>query len=452
MKEALKRYKEALMPRRVVVTGLGMVSPLGPNVEISWKRLIAGESGIVPIDIPFVKNIKVAGIVSDFDPAVALKGFVEKKDLRRISRPAQFAAAAAIEACRDARLIVEENKVKNGINPNGVSLRIATGLGGGFHISKVSEVAKVGGDSSPFDVLQILSGRVASVPGMKIGFKGSVEAPEAECAGANMAITDGEKEIVSDSEVDFVLVGGAESTIEHVSLNVFDGAKALSYETDPKKASRPFDKNRKGFVMGEGAAILILEEKRHAEKRGAKIYAELAGYGNTSDAHHDTAPSPDGEGAIRAMEKAIKKMGGLPKKGLIFFLAHGTGTEINDPIELSAINKVMKKHGHNDFAISSTKGATGHSLAAAGGFNAVFGSMAMKEGILPPTINLENPIDEAQGIDIVANKARKAKPVLVFSNALGFGGINSVIIFKKYRMGFLRRAEKFLKKKFDRKK
>jgi len=446
MKEALKRYKEALMPRRVVVTGLGMVSPLGPNVEISWRRLIAGETGIVPIDMPFVKNVKVAGVVSDFDPAVALKGFVEKKDLRRISRPAQFAAAAAIEACRNSGLIDEENKVKDGINPNGVSLRIATGVGGGFHISKVSEVAKAGGDSSPFDVLQILSGRVASVPGMKIGFKGSVEAPEAECAGANMAITDGEKEIVSDSEVDFVLVGGAESTIEHVSLNVFDGAKALSYEADPKKASRPFDKNRNGFVMGEGAAILILEEKRHAEKRGAKIYAELVGYGNTSDAYHDTAPSPDGEGAIRAMEKAIKRMGGLPKKGLIFFIAHGTATEKNDPIELSAINKVMEKHKHKDFAVSSPKGATGHPLAAAGGFGAVFGLKAMEEEILPPTINLEDPIDEARGIKIIANTAEKGKPVLVFSNALGFGGINSVIVFKKYNRGVLVNIERFVKK------
>jgi len=399
--------------------------------------------------MPFVKKIKVAGIISDFDPAVALKDFVEKKDLKRISRPAQFAAAAAIEACRDSGLIDEENKIKDGINPNGVSLRIATGIGGGFHISKVSEVAKAGGDSSPFDILQILSGRVASVPGMKIGFKGSVESAEAECAGANMAITDGEKEIVGDDEVDFTLAGGAEGTIEHVALNAFDGAKALSYETDPKKASRPFDKNRNGFVMGEGAAVLILEEKRHAEKRGAKIYGELAGYGNTSDAHHDTAPHPEGEGAIRAMEKAIKMMGGLPKRGLIYFHAHGTGTEINDPIELSAIKKVMEKHKHKEFAVSSTKGATGHPLAAAGGFGAVFGLKAMKEEILPPTINLENPIDEAQGIDIVANIARKAKSVLVIDDALGFGGINSVIIFKRYKRGVIGDLIFFLKNSFS---
>lgn len=424
--------------RRVVVTGLGMVSPLGLDVETSWKRLIAGESGIVPINIKYTQ-IKVAGLVKDFDSEIALEGFVSKKDLRRISRPAQFSTAATIEAMRNAGLLNEgehtagENHLKKrkGIKSYRIGGEIGTGVGGSPYVAELSEKLKAGGRITPTDLLLMLPERVASVPSMTLGLKGSWEMISTACASGNRAIANGYKEIVMN-DADIMVVGGAESVFHPAVLEAFSISGALANETDAKeapRASRPFDKKRKGFVISEGAAMLILEEKNHAEKRGAKILAELVGYGNTSDAFSDTAPS--GEGAERAMEIAIEKMGGLPKKGTIYIHNHGTGT-LFDYVEIAAIKKVIvDNHNHKDVVMSSTKGATGHGLAVAGAAGAVFGIKAMEEGVLPPTINLNEPMDEASGVDLVPNKSRKKEIVLFINNSFGFGGLNTVTIFQK---------------------
>jgi len=420
--------KEMVSPRRIVVTGMGMISPLGLDVKTSWQRLIAGETGIVPIDLPFVKNIKVAGeIGKKFDPNILLEGFVLPKDLRRISTPARFALAAAIEACREARLL-DGKKLKDEIDPNKAGVGIGTGIGGGYNISEISERIKRGEECSPFDILNLLPDRIASVVAIKLGLKGPLAMPAAACATGNLAITFGYDMI--KRKADIMIVGGAEATIEHVGLNTFDGAKALSRETDPRKASRPFDKNRTGFVMSEGASVMVLEEREHALRRGAKILAEMVGYGNTSDAFHDTAPN--GEGAERAMEEAIEQMGGLPESGLTYVHAHGTGTPMNDKTEIPVIKRVVyDRHKLKEVAVSSTKGATGHMIGAAGSTGAVFSVKAIVEGVLPPTINLEEPMDEAVGMDLVPNVARKAQPVIAINNSFGFGGFNIVTIFKK---------------------
>lgn len=416
--------RKFITDRGVVVTGLGMISPLGLNVESNWKRLIAGETGIVPINIPFVENIKVAGLVKNFDPKTALDGFVEQKALRRISLSAQYALSAAIEACKEAGLF-DRDKLKGGIDPNKAGVEIGTGIGGGFHIAEVSEKVKEGKKCTPSDILLILPERVASVVSMSLGFKGPGGMPSAACATGNYAITLGYNNIKRNADI--MLVGGAESTVNHVSLNAFDAARALSRESDPQKSSRPFDKERNGFVMGEGAAVMVLEEREHAIKRGAGILAEMIGYGNTLDAYSDTAPN--GEGAERAMEEAIEGMGGLPKEGVIYVHAHGTGTQFDD-VEISAIRNVfMDRHGHKDIAVSSTKGATGHMIGGAGAAGAIFSILALREGILPPTINLDNPMDEARGINLVPNQAQKVKPVVVFNNSFGFGGFNVVTVF-----------------------
>lgn len=422
--------------RRVVVTGLGMISPLGLNVETSWQRLIAGESGIVSIDIPYTQ-IKVAGLVKDFDPEVALKGFVPKKELKRISRPAQFSTAAIIEAMKNAGLLNEgehvpgENHIGEEIDANRMGGEIGTGVGGSPYVAELSEKLKAGERIAPSDLLLMLPERVASVPSMKLGMKGPWEMISTACGSGNRAITNGYNQIFLN-KADVMVVGGTESVFHPAVLEAFYISGALANETDldeAYRASKPFDKKRKGFVISEGATILILEEKNHAKKRGVKILAELVGYGNTSDAFSDTAPS--GEGAERAIEMAIKDMGGLPREGLIYVHAHGTATQ-KDDVEVMAVRKVMKKYGHSekDFAISSTKGATGHGLAVAGATGAVFGVKAMGEGILPPTINLEHPMDEALGIDLVPNKSKKGEIVLFMNNSFGFGGLNTVTVFR----------------------
>jgi 3-oxoacyl-[acyl-carrier-protein] synthase II len=421
--------KEIESKRRVVVTGLGLISPLGLNVEDSWKRLIAGETGIVSIDLPYVKNIKMAGIVKNFNPEIALNGFVTnfKKDLKKISRAVQFSTAAAIEASRDAGLFDAENKLK--VDSNNIGVRIGTGIGGATYIAEVAEKLKRGGECSPFDILQILLDRVSSIPSMRLGLKGPVAVTSAACATGQISMIDGYR-IIFAGDADLMLVGGAESTIEFTTINMFDSPRALSRDLDPINTRGPFDKKSTGFKVGEGGGVLVLEEKEHAKNRGAEIYAELVGYGDTGDAYHDTAPS--GEGAKRAIEKTIKKMGGLPKKGLIYFHAHATGTG-GDGVELNAIREEMEKHGHEEYAVSSTKGATAHMLGATGAASAIFAIKALNEGILPPTIHLVEPIDEATGIDLVPNTAKKAKPVLVFANGFGFGGMNGVVGFKIFQ-------------------
>lgn len=420
--------KELLIPRKIVVTGIGMITPLGLNVETTWNNLINGKSGITPIGIEHTK-IKVAGQIKEFDPNVALAGFVLPKDLRRrISRPAQLSTAAVIEAMRNAGLL-NGNKLKEGIDPDRVGVRIGTGIGGANLTPEISERIKAGQRITSFDVLRIEPERVATVVSIRLGLRGPVQAPSAACATGNIAITGGYQDIFSD-DADIMVVGGVESTLDYVTLNLFDAVGALSHETDPKKASqvsRPFDKARNGFVMSEGAGILILEEYEHAKKRGATILAELVGYGNTADAKDDVAPS--GEGAERAIRRAIEKAGGFPKGSSIYINAHGTSTDEGDRVEIIVIKNVFREH--SDLAVSSTKGATGHLMGGAGGVEAVIAVLALNKGILPPTINLKNPLDEAEGINLVPNEAQAKDVDRAVNNGFGFGGLNSVTVFKK---------------------
>lgn len=419
--------KEFDPKRRIVVTGIGMVTPLGLDTKSTWNNLVNGKSGIAPIDIEFTK-IKVAGQIKNFDQVSALSEFVLQKNLRRISRPSQLSTAAAIEALRNAGLL-NGNKLKDGIDPNRVGVRIGTGIGGANLITGVSERIKAGARVSPFDTLLVEPERVASVVSMSLGLKGPLAMPSAACATGNLAITDGYKDIMF-GDADIMLVGGVESTIEQVILNLFDAVGALSHESDPEKAqkaSRPFDKTRNGFVMSEGAGILVLEEFEHAKKRGAKILAELIGYGNTADAGDDTAPS--GEGAERAIKEAMRKSGGIPPEGLIYINAHATSTPAGDPVEILAIKSVFG--GRKELAVSSTKGSTGHLMGGAGGVEAAFSVLALSEGILPPTVNLDSPMDEASGINLVPNEAQKRQPNTAINNGFGFGGFNSVTVFRR---------------------
>jgi 3-oxoacyl-[acyl-carrier-protein] synthase II len=439
--------------RRIIITGMGMVSNLGLNVETTWRRLIKGESGIVPIDIPFTQ-VKVGGIIKDFNPETALdgfnleaalKGFIRKKDFRRLSRSVQFSTASAIEALKNAglneegididdKLIKDDylNHLKKGIDPTRVGVTVGTGVGGAHHIADITETVKAGKRVGPMALLNMLPERTASVVSMAIGAKGAPEMVSAACASGNKAITLA-AEHIKRGHVDIMLAGGTESVMVPGVLEAFLAAGALANELDPKeayRASRPFDKSRKGFVMSEGAGMIVLEEREHAVKRGVKILAELVGFGDTADAFHDTAPS--GEGAERAMELAIKEMGGLPKEGLIYIHAHGTATQ-KDDVEMGATRNVMKNNGRDEksFAVSSTKGAMGHGVGAAGAFGAIFSIKALNEGILPPTINLSDPMDEASGIDLVPNQAKNVQPVAAINNSFGFGGFNVVTIFEK---------------------
>jgi 3-oxoacyl-[acyl-carrier-protein] synthase II len=423
--------RKCLPQRRVVVTGMEAITPLGLNLKDTWKNLIAGESGIVPINIPFTE-VKIAGVVDGFDPKIALEGFVVPMGhLKRLSRAVQLSLGAAIGACRDAGLL-NGNKLKEAIDPVRVGVSIGTGIGGAPHISDVNERIKRGDKLDNVDALIMEPERVASVPSMKIGTKGEVEMVSGACASGNLAITHGYKSIYM-GDADIMIVGGAESMLNAGIIQAFYATGALANETDPKeayRASRPFDKTRKGFVISEGAAILILEEREHAIKREAKIYAEMVGYGNTADAGSDTAPS--GEGAERALKLALEKAGEIPADGVIYIHGHATGTQ-KDPTEIEAIRKTVIDN-HNKTLISSTKGSSGHLVGAAGALGSIFGIKAMLEKEVPPTLNLNDPVDEAKGIDLVPNKSKKVeeKIVLVLSNSLGFGGMNSVTGFKPF--------------------
>ncbi|MDO8504075.1 MAG: beta-ketoacyl-[acyl-carrier-protein] synthase family protein [bacterium] len=410
-------------PRRIVVTGMGMVTPLGLNVEESWRKLIAGESGISPFELPVGLKIKVAGSIKNFDPEKLLRGLVDARDLRRISRPAQLALVASFEALQNAGLLNDDGVVDPKIAIR-FGTQVGTGIGGAYEIAMVREKVLNGRRISPFDTLRIELERVATVVSMKFGLKGPIETPTAACATGNIAIVGGWKEIRL-GEADLMLCGGVESSLNEVTISLFDSMGAMSRNENPQSASRPFDKKRDGFVMGEGAGVLILEEYNHACRRGARILAELVGYANTADAAHDTNPS--GEGAVRAMRGATKKAGVVG--GDIYINTHGTSTPTGDLVEIKAIKEVFPDHSR--VVASSTKGAMGHTMGAAGAIESIISIKALGAGIIPPTLNLTDPIGEAEGLDLVPNQARKQRVDAVINNAFGFGGINSVIVFRR---------------------
>ena len=419
--------------RRIVVTGMGVVSPLGTGTEAAWARLIAGQSGLrrLPADLAPDVPAQVAGTVQskteDTEAGFDLDAAVPGKDQKKMDRFIQFALAAADEAIAQAKWAPETDAQKDR-----TATIIATGIGGFPAIAEAVRITDARGVRrlSPFTVPSFLANLAAGWVSIRHGFKGPLGAPVTACAAGVQAIGDAAR-LIRSGEADIAICGGAESTIDRVSLGSFAAARALgsAFNDEPTKASRPFDAARDGFVMGEGAGILVIEALDHALARGATPIAELVGYGTSADAFHLTAGPEDGEGAARAMRIALAQAAVEPA-AIDHLNAHATSTPVGDKGELAAIKAVFGE-GKGP-AISSTKSATGHLLGAAGGLEAVFTVLAIRDGVIPPTLNLENPDEAAAGLDLVALEARKADLNYALSNGFGFGGVNACVLFKKW--------------------
>jgi len=410
--------------RRVVITGLGVVTPLGNSVDVFWDNLIAGKCGVEKITAfdasPF--DTQIAAQVKDFDPAPA---FPSPKEIRRTDRYSQFGIYAAWQALKDSGLDLTKT------DPNHVGAFIGSGIGG---LQTTSEQLKVlfdrgPGRLSPFMIPMLISNMASGLVSMYFNLRGPNFATCSACATANHAIGEAWRTVkMGDANVMFA--GGAEATIVPIGIGGFCAMRAMSTRNDaPQKASRPFDKERDGFVMGEGSGVVVLEELEHAKARGAKIYAELAGYGNTADAHHLTAPSPGGEGASRCMKQALSN-GGLNITDISYVNAHGTSTPQGDIAETMAIKTVFGDYARK-LMVSSTKGATGHMLGAAGAVETIVCVKAIETDTIPPTINYEVPDPECD-LDYVPNAARKTKVNAIVNNSFGFGGHNATITAKKF--------------------
>jgi 3-oxoacyl-[acyl-carrier-protein] synthase II len=407
--------------RRVVVTGLGLVTPLGTGVEKTWKAICAGESGIGRITRfdPTGYDAQIAGEVKDFDPAQ----FIEKKEIKKMDTFIHYAVGAAQLAVDDACLKVAPEEATK------VGVYIGSGIGGLGSIEHYHDVlrAKGPGRVSPFfipmTIINLASGQVA----IRIGAKGPNSCAVTACATGNHCIGDAYR-LIQRGDADVMVAGGAEAAVTPLGVAGFASAKALSFRNDePTKASRPFDKDRDGFVLGEGAGVLVIEELEHALQRGVRIYGEIIGYGMNSDAYHITAPPEEGEGAVRCMELALKDAA-INRDQIGYINAHGTST-MADAIETRAIKQVFGEQAFR-IPVSSTKSMTGHLLGAAGGIEAVFSLLALFHGVLPPTINLDHP-DPACDLDYVPNKARPSAIKTALSNSFGFGGVNACLIFTR---------------------
>jgi len=410
--------------RRIVVTGLGLVTPLGTGVEKTWKPLCAGESGIGRITKfePTGYDAQIAGEVKDFDPAQ----FIEKKEIKKMDTFIHYAVGAALMAADDAGLKVTPEQATK------VGVYIGSGIGGLGSIENYYKILleKGPGRVSPFfipmTIINLASGQVA----IRLGAKGPNSCAVTACATGNHCIGDAYR-LIQRGDADVMVAGGAEAAITTLGVAGFAASKALSFRnSEPTKASRPFDKDRDGFVLGEGAGVVVLEELDHARRRGARIYAEVIGYGMNSDAYHITAPSEDGEGAVRCIELALKDAG-IPKDQVGYINAHGTST-MADAIETKAIKQVFGERAYR-IPVSSTKSMIGHLLGAAGGVEAIFSVLALYHGILPPTINLDHPDPECD-LDYVPHKARQANVNVALSNSFGFGGVNACLLFKKLHL------------------
>lgn len=408
--------------RRVVITGIGAVSPLGNDAHTSWENALAGKNGIGPLtrvnadDFP----AKVAAELKDFDPTK----FIDKKDVRKMDRFTHYAVASALMAVEDAKLTIDDS------NANRVGVWIGSGIGGMETFENQFETFLNRGYRrvSPFFVPMMIPDMATGQVSIFLGAKGFNSCTVTACATGTNSIGDAFK-VIQRGDADVMISGGTEAPITRMSIAGFCANTALTRNPDPETASRPFDKERDGFVIGEGAGIVVLEELEHALNRGAKIYAEVVGYGATGDAYHITAPAPEGEGGARAMKMAIDDAGITPDQ-IGYINAHGTSTDYNDKFETAAIKKVFGDYAYK-LAVSSTKSMTGHLLGAAGAVEAIFTAMALKEGILPPTMNLQNP-DPDCDLDYVPNEARKANVEYAMSNSLGFGGHNATLVLKKY--------------------
>lgn len=409
--------------RRVVITGLGAVTPLGNDVETTWANAVAGKNGVTEVTRVDASQFptKVAGEVKDFNPT----DFIDKKEARKMDRFTHFAIAASLMAIQDADLKVTDE------NAERVGVWIGSGIGGMGTFEENVRIFDQKGYRriSPFFVPMMIPDMAAGRVSMLIGAKGISACTTTACATGTNSIGDAFK-VIQRGDADVMITGGAEASLTDMSFAGFCSMKAMSTNPDPDSASRPFDANRDGFVMGEGAGILVLESLESALERGAHIYAELAGYGATSDAHHITAPSPGGEGGARAMRLALKDAGVSPEE-VGYLNAHGTSTPSNDSTETTAIKTVFGDYA-NQLPISSTKSMTGHILGATGGVEAVFTTKALVEGILPPTIHYETPDPECD-LDYIPNEARKVGNIsAAMSNSFGFGGHNATLVFTKY--------------------
>lgn len=406
--------------RRVVVTGMGLITPCGTGIARSWEALTKGESGVKPItsiDASMLQT-RFAGEVRDF----VADDFMDRKQTRRLDRYQQFAMAAAQMAIDDCGFVATEH------NAERAAVVVGSCVGGLANAEDATMAARPSspGKVSPFFILNVLINMAASHISIRYGFKGPNWSTNSACATSAHAIGEAYRLIQRD-EADVALAGGAEAPIGFMCIAGFNAIRALSTRNDePTRASRPFDVNRDGFVLGEGAAILVLEELAHAERRGAKIYAEVSGYGASSDAHHVTAPSPEHEGAQRCMRAALADAA-LDVSQIDYINAHGTSTPLGDAAEITAIKRVFGEQAYR-VPVSSTKSMTGHLTGAAGSAEAIISILAMQHGIIPPTINLEN-IDPAIDLDCVPNVARVATCNTVMTNSFGFGGTNASLIF-----------------------
>lgn len=416
--------------RRVVVTGLGLVTPLGCGVDHSWDGIISSRSGIVEIthcdvsDLP----VRVAGQVArGTEPGrFNADNYIEPKEQKKMDDFIHFAFGAATQAVEDAGIAAldEETALRTGV-------MIGSGIGGLHIIEETVLMMKEKGPRrvSPFFIPAALINLASGQISIKYGFKGPNHAVVTACSTGAHAIGDASR-LIQFGDADIMLAGGAEATICRIGLAGFAAARALStgYNDTPAKASRPWDKGRDGFVMGEGAGVVVLEEYEHAKKRGARIYAEVVGYGLSGDAHHITAPAPNHEGAGRAMAAALKRAG-LTPDDIDYINAHGTSTPLGDEMELQAVKNLFGDSAYR-LSMSSTKSAIGHLLGAAGAVEAIFSILAIRDQVAPPTLNLDDPSDGCD-LDLVAHTAKKRKIRAALSNSFGFGGTNASLVFKQ---------------------
>ena len=412
------------MKKRVVVTGVGMITPVGVDTESSWQSLVSGKSGIGPITQFEDKNIptQIAGEVKGFDPLQ----YIDQKEIKKMDRFIHLALAASQMAMDDSRLAVTPE------NAERIGVIVGAGIGGLPAIERVYDAYREKGYRriTPFFIPMTIINEVAGHISIRYGAKGPNSCAVTACATGTHSIGDAFK-IIQRGDADAILAGGAESCICALGVGGFNAMKALSTRnSEPERASRPFDAERDGFVMGEGSGIVVLEELEFARKRGARILAEVVGYGLTGDSYHITSPAPNGEGAARCMKMALKDAD-IAATDLGYINAHGTSTKYGDELETMAIKTVLGEHAYKT-PVSSTKSMTGHLLGAAGGVEAVVTVLALDRGILPPTINLENPDPECD-LDYIPNTARKVAVEVTMSNSFGFGGTNACLIFKRFR-------------------
>jgi len=410
------------MKNRVVITGIGAVTPLGNNAAAFWSGIKEGKCGIDNITLFDTEKfkVKIAAEVKDFKP----EEYMDRKEAKRMDRYCQFAIAAADEAVKDSGLDLES------MNRERLGVLIGSGIGGLATIEReVRTLVEKGPNRvSPLFIPMAIGNMAAGNVAIRYGAKGVCTSVVTACATGNNAIGDAMR-MLQYGMADVFIAGGAEASITEIGLAGFTNLTALSNSNDPKHASTPFDANRSGFVMGEGAGILILETLEHAQKRNAKIYAEVVGYGTTCDAHHMTAPAPDGEGGARAMKIAMEDAG-ITAEELSYVNAHGTSTPLNDKFETMAIKSVLGEYAYK-VPVSSTKSMTGHLLGAAGAIEAIVCIRALQEGFIPPTIGYSTP-DPDCDLDYVPNVGREAELTYAASNSLGFGGHNATVIFKKF--------------------